>query len=309
MQHGKISKRGAFTLVELLVVIGIIAVLIAILLPALNAARRQSQSIACLSNLRSIGLAFQLYGNDNRGIILPTFAYDGDLADIWAIILINGKYLPNPRIIDGGAAAPNQAAPSSVLICPGAPTEFSRHVSSWMMTNTESPANGAGGACIVYIGYGVNGASANISGVKLATYASQYIPMQGIPFTSTPKASPAVLPAVDYFHPWKFVNVNHSTDMPLVFDGKLFNVCGSAATAFTDRIIGYRHAKRTNSTIVGGDADIYGTTNVLFLDGHASSVPRIDLPYLKTTTTALFNWYTGTATQRQNSFYYWNVRQ
>src|SRR5881394_3866337 len=60
------TKRG-FTLVELLVVIGIIAVLVGILMPALSRARAQAQSTQCLSNLRTIGQGLRIYMVQNKG--------------------------------------------------------------------------------------------------------------------------------------------------------------------------------------------------------------------------------------------------
>jgi prepilin-type N-terminal cleavage/methylation domain-containing protein len=95
--------RRAFTLIELLVVISIIALLIAILLPALQASRESARTVTCLSNTRQIGIAIGAYAADQDGMVpatrtavspWPSGGLNRAAGSGWVTRLSRGDYLP-----------------------------------------------------------------------------------------------------------------------------------------------------------------------------------------------------------------------
>jgi len=159
------KRKHGFTLIELLVVISIIALLVAILIPALSSAREQARCVVCKSNLRNIGLALRYYLDDHEEKMPSADPYPGRYGQKSQHWFMNSGlmgYLDIEIRVDKDGELIGPPKDRSVLICPthkkptmtkDLPPDYPAQQREYALSYMANGALGVSGKCLVSMDY------------------------------------------------------------------------------------------------------------------------------------------------------------
>lgn len=273
----RVSGSKAFTLIELLVAIGIIAILLALLLPALTKARESAGAAKCRSNLRQIAMGVLMYAGDNKGRLPPTYVSTGGTiypsGFFWSNELVRQKYLLAEKCDASGGLGQR----TSVFMCPSGVYEASGLSGFNALTPRDARGNGyrlqplptmtdavpTWYMLSTVVHQGTPSATSNVKPFSTNANASD-APFAWYNFNSSATEIDAFLRDNRFTRSMSLIT--SSARMVMAFDGNAYNLSSwaSGATGPASRISA-RHGNATN-----GGRD--GLVNCAFFDGHVAAL-------------------------------------